>query len=161
MYPTNFQVWNFMSEDKNQLRFIELLLIVGAIIGSLRFNKFTLTFFLISSLAYYYAASNQLGLYRKVFAGLTSILFGVLITYPFLSFCPGYPEFNIIVNYILAICLSILVFINLQEKSEVALVYIITVTILTLMILNWFYSAPPSSAPASSVVPKSIHIDLF
>lgn len=120
------------SEDKKQLKFIEILLIVGGIIGGLEFksgdSSSLLTLFLISSLMYYYLVSNPplKELYKRIFAIITSILFAALITVPLMSstpatisfWGPSYPKFNIITNYIGAICLSALIFINLQDKSE-------------------------------------------
>ena len=148
-------------EDKKQLKFIEILLVVGGIIGSLGIKsedssiRLILTLFLICSLMYYYMVSNQLykkKLYRKVFANLTSILFAVLITSPLISSTPelisfwgsSYPIFNIITNCIMAVCLSILIFLNLQDKSEVEfgksfnfLIIIIINSILILITFNW------------------------
>ena len=85
---------------------------------------------------------------------MTSSLFSSLITYPLMSstpslkyfWGPNYPKFNIISTYIMAIFLFILIFINLQEKSEVesGKIFnsqnkniIIRGAFLTLMMLYW------------------------
>jgi hypothetical protein len=149
-------------EDKKQLKFIEILLVVGGIIGGVGYKnedssiRVLLALFLISSLMYYYVISDPDQSYRKinrrVFADFTSVFFSVLIIYPMMLTTPAlisfwgsnYPKFNAIINFIGAIILSILIFINLQEKSEVEswkilnfLFIIIINAILIWMIFIW------------------------
>lgn len=150
------------SEDKKQLKFIEILMVVGGIIGGLGFKsedfsiRFLLTVFLISSLMYYYEISNKLHLkYQLInlFAMLTSSMFSGLITYPLRSSPPdlisfwgsSYPSFIKDINSIMAISLFYIIFINLQEKSGQVKskifnsqnLFIIIGTIITVMILNY------------------------
>ncbi len=152
-------------EDERQLKFIEILLIVGGIIGSLGDKsenssiRFILAVFLISSLMYYYAVSNPHLRYKKIFkkvsANLTSIFFAILIVYPLIFSTPdlisfwgsSYPVFNVVITSIEAFFLSILIFINLQEKSEVDswkmhnLLFVIIINIIFVeMIFIWLTS---------------------
>lgn len=138
-------------------------MVVGGIIGGLGYKnedfsiRFLLALFLMSSLMYYYVVSDPNQLYgkinRKVFADFTSVFFSVLIIYPTMFVTPAlisfwgssYPEFNTIISFIGAIVLSILIFINLQEKSEVesweipnVLILIIINTILIWMTFSLF-----------------------
>ncbi len=71
-----------MAESK---QFIEILLIVGGIIGALSdnpLNKVILALFLIFSLLYYLLSDSRS---KKVAAIFTSFFFSVLITNPILS----------------------------------------------------------------------------
>jgi len=112
-------------EDNKQIKFIEILLIVGGIIGGLGYKnedssvRLLLALFLISSLMYYFEISNKRN--NKIFAFFTSILFSVLITYPVLlgsttSFL-GH-VIDIILDHFLAYGLFIIIFLNLRERSE-------------------------------------------
>lgn len=129
-------------DDKKQLKFIEILLIVGGIIGGLGYKsedssiRFLLALFLMSSLTYYFVVStpNELFggkvfriIFRNGFADMTSIFFAVLIVNPLMFSTPaiisfwgsGYLKFNMTTNLIGAACFAELIFINLQEKSKI------------------------------------------
>ncbi len=112
------------SRDKKQLKFIEILLIIGGIIGGLGYKsensliRTILALFLISSLMYYSRVYNQ----KKVgtYAFYISVLFPVLITYPLISGTSpflGGPYFRKILGYIIAAGLFYAIFGILQEKS--------------------------------------------
>jgi hypothetical protein len=112
------------SRDKKQLKFIEILLVVGGIIGGLGYKsenslvRTILALFLISSLLYYSAVYNQEK--GRIPAFFTSVLFPVLITYPLIS---GTPPISFwgggrkILGYIIAAGLFYVIFGILQEKS--------------------------------------------
>lgn len=113
------------TKDNKQLKVIEILLIVGGIIGGFGFQsenplirKVIFPIFLISSLLYYFQVSERR--HTLVFAIFTSILFSGLITYPMIS---GIPNSSLgqqndkILSYILGISLSGVIFKNLNEKS--------------------------------------------
>ncbi len=144
------------SEDNKQIKFIEILLIVGGIIGGLGFKnddssiRFILALFLISSLLYYYTVSDQFK-FKVVYANLTSILFSVLITYPLILGKPIFfmgTDIHKYAAYIIASGLFYLIFINLQEKSgqvesgKISKTILIIGFILTLMTLNWLDTIP-------------------
>jgi len=146
------------SEDKKQLKFIEILMVVGGIIGGLGFKsgessiRFMLTLFLMSSLMYYHEVSNQ-QYGKQLYAMLTSSLFSGLITYPLMSstpalslWGPSYPKFDVITNYIMAIFLFCIIFKNLEKKSgqesgkiinSQNLIFIILGAFLTWTVLTW------------------------
>lgn len=136
-------------EDKKQLKFIEILLLVGSIIGGLGYRsedpsvRIILVLFLISSLMYYFEVSNQKN--DKIFAFFTSILFSGLITYPLIPITPAsvsfwgprFSSFNNILNYIMAISLFYVIYNNLQEKSKGYVILIgMVFTILEFAALN-------------------------
>lgn len=107
--------------DNKQLKFIEILLIVGGIIGGLSenpSNKVILAFFLISSLIYYFAVSkrnNEFWANKMLFAYLVSGFFSVLITYPILSGPPVWGNTGTMgISLIIMISLFILIFLNLK-----------------------------------------------
>lgn len=112
-------------EDNKKIKFIEILLIVGGIIGGLGYKnedssvRFLLALFLISALMYYFEISNQR--INNLFAFFTSVLFSVLITYPVISGSTtsflGH-SFDKILDHILAYGLFSSIFLNLLEKSE-------------------------------------------
>lgn len=135
-------------EENKKLRFIEILLIVGGIIGGLGYNtedssiRFILAIFLISSLMYYFEISNPRN--PQFFAFLTSAFFSVLVTYPLISFSRTSlwgPDIDKILDYILSGALFIVIFLNLQEKSEYkkpsTIIYSIIGIILTWIALFW------------------------
>jgi hypothetical protein len=145
------------SEDNKQMKFIEILLVVGGIIGGLGYKsgdssvRFMLTLFLMSSLMYYHEVSNQRP-GKQLYAMLTSSLFSGLITYPLMSntpalslWGPSYPKFNAITNYIMAIFLFYIIFKNLQKNSGESgkiiksqnLIFIILGVFLTWTVLTW------------------------
>ncbi len=112
-------------EENRQLKFIEILLIVGGIIGGLGYKnedssiRFILAVFLISSLVYYFEVSNPR--YAQFFAFLTSAFFSVLVTYPLISLSRTSllgSDMDKLLGYLLGISLFIVIFLNLQEKSE-------------------------------------------
>ncbi len=108
-----------------KIKVIEMLLIIGSIIGSLGLKgdeskiKVVMGLFLISSLMYYFDVSNRRN--GNYYALLTSIFFPVLITVPILS-GPSVlflgRDIHVISSYILAIGLFWGVLNNLQEKSS-------------------------------------------
>jgi len=112
-------------EDNIKIKFIEILLIVGGIIGGLGYKsedssvRLLLALFLISALMYYFEISNQK--INNLFAFFTSVLFSVLITYPILSGSAisflGH-SIDIILGHFLAYGLFIIIFLNLRDKSE-------------------------------------------
>lgn len=138
------------SRDEKQLKFIEILLIIGGIIGGLGFKsensliRITLALFLISSLLYYSRVYNQKE--GGIFAFYISVLFPVLITYPLiLGTSPfwGGPYFRKILGYIIAAGLFYVIFGILQEKSGQvkSRIYIIGI-LFTVLSLIGFDSIP-------------------
>lgn len=131
-------------EGNKQLKFIEILLIVGGIIGGLGYGsenssvRLILALFLISSLTYYLYVPDQ----NMIISLLTSGLFSVLITYPIISLSKpsilGH-DIDIIISYILAIVLFIMILKNLQVKSEQKIstnVMIVSVIILIIILFG-------------------------
>ena len=112
------------TKDNKQLELINILLIVGGIIGGFGFQNEnplikTVIFpvFLISSLMYYFQVSNKEHARGDLYALVTSILFSGLITYPMLSGVPNSlwgQQLSRILNYFLGIGLSVVVFMNLK-----------------------------------------------
>lgn len=142
------------SKDKKQLKFIEILLIVGGIIGGLGFKgedskiKVIFAFFLITSLMYYSTISNKHN--SNIFAFLTSILFSALITYPIISGTPlpywnSYPSAYKVLNAFFATSIFIVIYRNLEEKMArpiygSILIYISGI-IITLAYSQWLSSS--------------------
>jgi hypothetical protein len=115
------------TKDNKQLKLIDILLIVGGIIGGFGFQngnplirKVIFPIFLISSLLYYFQVSNK---EHGVFLNslFTSILFSGLITYPLISGIPYSlygQQIDRILSCFLGIGLSEVIFINLKVKSD-------------------------------------------
>ena len=110
------------TKDNKQLKLINVLLIVGGIIGGFGFQnenplikKLIFPVFLISSLMYYFQLSNKEHTPGDLYSLVTSILFSG--TYPMLSGNPNSvwgQQNDRILSYFLGIGLSVVVFMNLN-----------------------------------------------
>jgi uncharacterized membrane protein YfcA len=138
------------TKDNKRLKLIEILLIVGGIIGGFGFQnenplikKVIFPVFLISSLMYYLQVSNKEHARGELYSLVTSILFSGLITYPMLSGVPTSlwgQQNDRILSYFLGIGLSVVVFMNLklksdQEKSREFLDYLVVAFLMFLVLL--------------------------